>query len=529
MCLLINGNAATIPLADESVQVCVTSPPYHSLRKYSGDQGAIWGGSPDCDHLWGDERVVSSNMQIDFTNSGLKKDGRPEDRRLATNRVATDVRKGESEPSISQYCRLCGAWYGELGLEPNLDQYFKNIVEILREVKRVLRPDGLLFLNLGDRYASRAEAVTERSSTTQLKPKDLCGIPWRVALALQADGWYLRSDIIYQKLNPMPEPCTDRPTKSHEHLFMFSKSERYYYDHIAVKEPSKESWNPKEGFGRIRPKAEGMSEDQLSMHRTQFAHNSHHDDAEKTGRNRRDVWSIDEDEYLQFLAWKASRNGDKTDVWSMPTVALAERHFASYPPALVEPAIKAGTSAHGACTVCGAPFERLTSKTYGEDNTSMNHIAGGDRTIGQGWEGTHRRATVTTTTTGWRPTCDHYDDLYRRDYPQARSERKRRQRAMSGDWWSRVRKMPGKLDWPVKRCVVFDPFLGSGSSLIAARQVGVSGVGMDISIEYLGLARKRLELDKLDAWSEWTQSKTVYLDDREDQPALDDLPLFRNY
>jgi DNA modification methylase len=141
---------------------------------------------------------------------------------------------------------------GQLGLEPTPEEYVQRMVEVFREVRRMLRDDGTLWLNLGDSYVSRPQNSDDkwidpanprkggkrcRTNVNELKPKDLVGIPWRVALALQADGWYLRSDIIWHKPNPMPESVTDRPTKAHEYIFLLSKSERYYYDHEAIKEP----------------------------------------------------------------------------------------------------------------------------------------------------------------------------------------------------------------------------------------------------------------------------------------------------
>ena len=145
---------------------------------------------------------------------------------------------------------------GQIGLEQTPDDYVNELVEVFREVRRVLSDDGTLWLNLGDSYAGSGvggggnrkgnengqhdalKALGRPPVPTGLKPKDLIGIPWRVAFALQQDGWYLRSDIIWHKPNPMPESVTDRPTKSHEYLFLLTKSPRYYYDHVAVREPS---------------------------------------------------------------------------------------------------------------------------------------------------------------------------------------------------------------------------------------------------------------------------------------------------
>ncbi|RDL78723.1 site-specific DNA-methyltransferase, partial [Acinetobacter baumannii] len=149
---------------------------------------------------------------------------------------------------------------GQLGLENTVDEYVQNMVEVFRLVRELLHEDGTLWLNLGDSYAGSGRGMTrtglndgknpktkglvlpkQNAAQSNLKPKDLIGIPWKVAFALQADGWYLRQDIIWHKPNPMPESITDRCTKAHEYIFLFSKSRRYYFDHVAIKEPVAES------------------------------------------------------------------------------------------------------------------------------------------------------------------------------------------------------------------------------------------------------------------------------------------------
>src|SRR5262245_26754765 len=241
-------------LEAESVQTVFTSPPYWGLRDYGTEPG-VWGGDPACAHEWGEERgrsmgggVGSGTLQ--GTQHGELNGG--------------DVRFSSSSSSCP-----CGAWRGCLGLEPTPELYVAHLVTVFRAVRRVLRPDGTVWLNLGDSYATGAgrvgehpgggaqgEAWRERGAMTSpnrlpipgLKPKDLVGIPWRVAFALQADGWWLRSDIIWAKPNPMPESITDRPTKAHEYIFLLAKAERYYYDAEAIKEP--QSQGTYERFGK---------------------------------------------------------------------------------------------------------------------------------------------------------------------------------------------------------------------------------------------------------------------------------------
>jgi len=240
------------------------------------------------------------------------------------------------EPESVQVCVTSPPYWGlrdyghaeQLGLERTPDEYVGKLVEVMREVRRVLRDDGTLWLNLGDSYTSTtkgsggtsAKQVSKAGSfhngsqrlIPDTKPKDLVGIPWRVAFALQADGWWLRSDIIWAKPNPMPESVTDRPTKSHEYLFLLSKRERYYYDADAIKEPAL--------FGPSRPR-DGVAPQGRKMlgHFGGFRGGSRANDGDPSvGRNRRTVWTI-------------------------PTQPYAGAHFAVMPEALVEPCILAGS------------------------------------------------------------------------------------------------------------------------------------------------------------------------------------------
>ena len=225
------------------------------------------------------------------------------------------------------------AWEGELGCEPTPEAYIAHIVDIFRGVHRVLRDDGTLWLNIGDSYAS-SWAVNRRSeigngsmkdgsrpfrpnrAVSGIKEKDLCGIPWRMAFALQADGWFLRQEIIWAKPNPMPEAMTDRCTKSHEQLFLLSKKYRgYVFDCGAIEEPAVSD------YGRSR----GLEE----------------------GKRR------------------------KRSVWHCPVSVLKEAHFATFPPALVEPCLLAGTRPGDAVLdpFGGSGTVGLVAQTHGRDCT----------------------------------------------------------------------------------------------------------------------------------------------------------------
>ena len=214
---------------------------------------------------------------------------------------------------------------GQLGLEATPAEYVDRMVELFRGVRKALKPDGTLWLNLGDSYASTSKgsggASQKQTSNAGsfydarklilpdgLKPKDLCGIPWRVALALQADGWWLRSDIIWHKPNPMPSSVTDRPTSSHEYLFLLTRSARYYYDAEAIKE-----------------KATGSSN-----------RNTERRFDTSYGKSR-------SDHAARGIPWDGSDYRNKRSVWTMPTRPFKGSHFAVMPPNLVEPCIKAGS------------------------------------------------------------------------------------------------------------------------------------------------------------------------------------------
>ena len=221
-----------------------------------------------------------------------------------------------------------------IGLEQTPEEYCTNMVEVFREVWRVLKPSGTVWLNLGDSYSS----------------KDLVGIPWRVAFALQADGWYLRSDIIWSKPNPMPESVTDRPTKSHEYVFLLTKSPRYYYDADAIREPS---ITPADGRGSTEE-------------RKRMGHPSRYGDTEAMA-SRGDGFTMP-----SLAPPEGGRN--KRAVWEITTQPYPEAHFATYPEKLVEPCILAGCPQDG---VVLDPFagsgttlavaQRLGRKSIGTD------------------------------------------------------------------------------------------------------------------------------------------------------------------
>ena len=359
---------------------------------------------------------------------------------------------------------------GAYGLEPTLNEYIECMVEVFREVWRVLRKDGCLWLNLGDAYASNPSNGRGGGSTlgggrphlsganrdgAGLKPKDLIGIPWRLAFALQADGWWLRSDNVWHKLNPMPESVTDRPTRAHEYVFLLSKSARYYYDAAAIREPAAPAT-----LKDSRVNGHGFVASVANPDNPHYAQAFKPD--KQRGHSRRHAGFNDRWDHMSKEAQQAM-GANKRTVWSIATQPYKGAHFATYPEKLVEPCILAGTSEHGVCGVTGDPWERVVeqSRTFESGSgRSGNAISGknGSRVQGGGETGDVRRGPVVhTSTTGWQPTCDHDSE-------------------------------------PVP-AVVLDPFCGSGTTGVVALRHGRSFIGIELNPEYIELARKRIIAD----------------------------------
>ena len=320
---------------------------------------------------------------------------------------------------------------GQLGLEDTPDEYVAKLVAVFREVRRVLRDDGVVWLNLGDTYTSggrdyrdpgrselngggRVEGLTEKGTRPDtpagLKPKELVMIPFRVASALQADGWWLRSDTIWSKPNPMPESVRDRPTKSHEYLFMLTKSPRYYFDAHAIREPSSPDMRRRAAAGHTRGGTD-VSRDMSRRDRERLAEIR---TVTANGRNKRTVWEVPDDLeglFAQFLEWYAAQPAEPVDVWTVTTQPFPGAHFAVFPPKLIEPCVLSSSAAR-ACGECGAPWQRLVERTVrlegnsaraGRDPAEIR--ASGKWGADQVGENLKAGPVVDEHTTGWEPTC----------------------------------------------------------------------------------------------------------------------------
>lgn len=322
---------------------------------------------------------------------------------------------------------------GQVGLEQSPEEYLEKMVAIFGEVRRVLRDDGTCWLNLGDSYGwspkkggsgtpngrnlAKMGYTGAKPISVSLKEKDLIGIPWRVAFALQADGWYLRQDIIWHKTNPMPESVRDRCTKSHEYIFLLAKSKKYWYDHEAIKEPA--AYPP------------GTRKN-----------------VKKGGFNSKYAGDVTRKGDESFRANRSKRN--KRDVWTISTKPYKGAHFAVFPPDLIRPCILAGCPPR-ACAACGKGYKRVLNekRDRSRPRAREEHAAHANATPQGGYRGT-----LTTTTLGWEPQCD--------------------------------------CDAGVTEGVVLDPFGGSGTTALTAKEEGRSSLLVELNPEYIKLANKRL-------------------------------------
>jgi len=384
---------------NESVNCIVTSVPYWALRDYHIPP-QIWGGDAMCRHQWGSQ-VSIHNHRADICLSKSR----------TTDRFyGEESRKFDGDHqkhAAGAFCDECGAWLGSYGLEPHPEFYIVHTVEIFREARRILKKDGTLWLNIGDSYAGsrgigggvtdsrrRDNSSMPRSDflIEALKPKDMVGMPWRVALALQSDGWYLRCDIIWHKPNPMPESVTDRPTKAHEYLFLLTKSERYYYNFDAVKEPvtggahargdgvnpkarnwkTPDGWDTTNGLGghgnchregredgylnceqiHNNTRARRSKEGQKSLP-TEGLNGIRHRCPKDEGRDERGLklsarfgrapgWRVKQNESFSAAVKDIVFTRNMRSVWTVPTAPFSEAHFATFPPKLIEPCVLAG-------------------------------------------------------------------------------------------------------------------------------------------------------------------------------------------
>jgi DNA modification methylase len=404
-----------------SVQTVCTSPPYFGLRDYGTGQ---WeGGDATCDH-------------IAPLLGGIG-------RETITGGKATQHETRRTQ--YKQKCGKCGAVRvdRQLGLEASVDEYIANMVDVFRGVWRVLHPTGTLWVNLGDSYSGSGKGPTGHNgignqATRQgfngsertargLPAKNLMMIPARLALALQADGWILRSDIAWIKTAPMPESVQDRPTSAWEHIFLLTKQQRYYYDNDAVREPHARLWN--DNNGGTMAKVDHAAAEAGLIHQ---------------GNNHRGPYPLPN---------PAGRN--LWNYWTLSPEPFEGSHFAVMPTEIPRRAILAGTSERGCCPACGAGWVRVVEHSGTRQTHGVNKVADMARGRHGANSAFYTGVVNTTSTTGWQPSCQ----------------------------------CPAHEPIP---CTVLDPFLGSGTTMLVARQLGRASIGIELNPTYAQMAEDRI-------------------------------------
>jgi len=433
---IIQGDALTElrKMPDESIDMCMTSPPYWALRAYKSEP-QVWDGKVDCQHEWSEKippRGAKSGKHGPGSIIGAKKgqDG---------------ARRGEG----TDFCSKCGAWRGELGLEPTFDLYIKHLCDIFDEVKRVLKKMGTCWVNLGDTYwsakgscfnpgggeksieTSKKEKGTyplsrgNKSDIPYLESKSLCQIPARFSIEMCNRGWILRNDIIWFKPNCMPSSVDDRFTVDYEHLFFFVKSKRYYFEQQF--EPYLEPLNR---WGGDTLKRE-TSKTQEYKDMQKIGNSS----ALRVGRPMR----------------PDEQGRNKRCVWKMPTAPYPEAHFATYPEKLCEIPIKAGCP-KCICKKCGKAKEKIIDVEYtGQSMSETEKYSQKEKRYG------------TNPTYGWgqaKRTDLGYTDC-----------------GCNAGW---------------EGGIVLDPFCGSGTTCAVAKELGKQYIGIELKPEYIKLAEKRI-------------------------------------
>lgn len=334
----------------------------------------------------------------------------------------------------------------QIGLESTPDEYVAQMVDVFAEVYRVLRDDGTVWLNLGDSYVATGgdykngsqghnsvvgktspqscpeKGRVERSKAINLPSKNLVGMPWRVAFALQEFGWYLRQDIIWNKPNPMPESVEDRCTKSHEYVFLLSKSAKYYFDHEAIKEPKAYST--------------------LTDTRTN----------ENGKRRNRNYPGAQQNNGGTNLGGPDG-NRNKRSVWKITLKPFADAHFATFPIELPSLCILAGTSEHGCCANCGTPWQRIIKKEKMEIRRSNRQNKMGK--FGKTQSSGTMLKPATSQTIGWQQMCDCDE-------------------------------------FEITPAIVYDPFMGAGTTALAALKYSRYFIGSEINPDFCAIADKRI-------------------------------------
>ncbi len=420
-------------MPDESVDMQITSPPYWGLRDYGKGTESIWGGKEDCEH--------------DFNLKEFKQHaGRGGISKLGYHKLKENI---PDDIYTVGFCNKCGAWKGQLGLEPTFDLFIKHLCDIFDEVKRVLKKDGTCWVNLGDTYSGsgqgsqtgygdkkRKKVIGSMSKSitikTSVSAKCLCAIPERFIIEMINRGWILRNKIIWHKPNHMPTSVKDRFACSWEYLFMFSKSKKYYFDLDAVRVPHK--------AGVTRWGGNTM----------------------KVPKNQKEMQGQSKALLTEERAWRNPKGKNPDDMWDITTRGYPEAHFAVFPEKLVERPIK--TTPIEICKKCGKPRVRITKPTK-EYSKLLNQ--------------------------SWTEDTDKSQKLRKEIGFQARTKKVATTYEAEMIGWTDCGCNAG-----FKPAVIMDIFAGSGTTLKVARDLDRDSIGIEIKPDYVKLIKKRLMFDK---------------------------------
>lgn len=454
-------------LPGESVQCVVTSPPYFGLRAY-GTSPQVWGGDPECGHpieAWADIETPINNRRAMALAAGLDDSVGSSANTHIWSRATT-------------ICTRCGAWFGELGAEPHPDMFVAHLIEIFRELKRVLRDDGTVWVNLADSYSGSGRGPTGHNgignqekrqgfragnnagdgrehdgrvvrnrdgpgAIEDVPPKSQLCIPERLKLALLTDGWTIRNTIVWEKTAPMPESVQDRLTRSWEPIYLLAKGDRYYFDQEALRETAADSSKDRAYLGKRPTGPRQELQQQNGIHGKSDSLRVY----DRPSRNGRDVWTIGPEpaNYDYCLACgRFYRGSERSSIKKYAACDLATRreirvevcancgasdawvdHYAAFPSEIPRRAILAGTSERGACVECGTPWRRVAGQE-------------------------------------WAPDCP----------PSCNAD-----------------------TFETRPCVVLDPFSGTGTTALTADRLGRVGVGIELSERYAALSRARIHAD----------------------------------